>query len=77
MLHLRLKEHYCFCHGSKTPSLGPIRLTSDVNRPCQGHVSFSNSTKEGAVVNQPSDAIVHHNFSQVLVVQDVGVYERT
>lgn len=50
-------------------------LTGDVNRACQGHVSLSNSTEEGAVVNQPSDAVVHHNFPQVLVVQDVWVDE--
>lgn len=46
-------------------------LTSDVNRARQGHVSLADSTEEGAVVNQPSDAVVHHNFPQVLVIQDV------
>lgn len=51
-------------------------LTSDVNGAGQGHVSFSNSTEEGAIVNQPSDAVVHHNLPQVLVVQDVRIYER-
>ena len=27
-------------------------------------------------MNQPRDAVVHHDLSQVLVVQDVGVNER-
>lgn len=51
-------------------------LTGDVNRACQSHVRFPDGAEEGAVVNQPSDAVVDHNFPQVLVVQDVGVYER-
>ncbi len=55
----KVSSHYCNL------------LTGDVNRACQGHVSLSNSTEESAVVNQPSDAVVHHNLPQVLVVQDV------
>ena len=49
--------------------------TGDVDRACQGHVSLSNGAEEGAVVNQPGDAVVHHDFPQVLVVQDVRVDE--
>lgn len=59
----------------ETPFISSLHVrrspTSDVNRACQGHISLSYSTEEGAVVNQPGDAVVHHNFPQVLVVQDV------
>lgn len=27
-------------------------------------------------MDQPGDAVIHHDLSEVLVVQDVGVYER-
>lgn len=47
------------------------RLTGDVDGACQGHVGLPHSTEEGAVVNQPRDAVVHHDLPQVLVVQDV------
>lgn len=51
------------------------RLTGDVNGACQSHVGLPDGTEEGAVVDQPSDAVVHHNFPEVLVVQDVRVDE--
>lgn len=51
-------------------------LTGDVNRARQRHVGLSDGAEEGAVVNQPGDAVVHHDLSQVLVVKDVCVYER-
>lgn len=48
---------------------------SDVHRTSEGNISLSNSTEEGTVVNQPGDAVVHNDFPQVLVVQDVRVDE--
>lgn len=45
-----------------------IGRTGDVNRARQRHVGFSNGAEEGAVVDQPSDAVIHHDLSQVLVV---------
>lgn len=56
-------------------ALVPKGLTGDVHGAGQGHVGLPHRAEEGAVVNQPCDAVVHHNFPQVLVVQDVGVDE--
>lgn len=50
-------------------------LTGDVHRTRQSHVGFPHRAEEGAVVDQPCDAVVHHDLPQVLVVQDVGVDE--
>lgn len=51
-------------------------LTGDVNRARQRYVGFSDGAEEGAVVDQPGDAVIHHDLAQVLVVEDVCVYER-
>ena len=51
-------------------------LTSDVDGPGQGHVGLPDGTEQGAVVNQPGDAVVHHDLAEILVVQDVRVDER-
>lgn len=64
------------CH-LQTQKEVAVGLTGDVNRACQRHVGFSDGTEEGAVVEQPGDAIIHHDLSQVLVVQDVCIYERS
>lgn len=50
-------------------------LTGDVDGAREGDVSLSNGAEQGAVVNQPGDAVVHHDLPQVLVVQDVRVDE--
>lgn len=65
-----------YCEISVVEVNGDPSLTSNVNGACQSHVSLSYSTEKSAVVNQPSDAVVYHNFPEVLVVQDVGVNER-
>lgn len=52
--------------GQQAVEISP--LTGDVDGARQGHVSLPNSTEKGAVVNQPSDTVVHHDFTEVLVV---------
>lgn len=53
------------------------KLTCDVDFPRQSHVRFAHSAQEGAVVDQPRDAVIDDHFSEMLVVQHVGVYEGT
>lgn len=63
---------------ARAASAGPDSgLTGDVDRARQGHVGFSDGAEEGAVVHQPGDAIIHHDLPEVLVVQDVCIYERS
>lgn len=50
-------------------------LTSDVDVASQRYVGLSHRAKQGAVMDQPRDAVVHHNLTQVLIVQDVRVDE--
>lgn len=51
--------------------------TSYVDSPCQGHISFPNSTEKSTVMHQPSDSVVDNNLSQVLIVQNVRVDKGT
>ena len=50
-------------------------FTGDVDGPGQGYVGLPDGAEQGAVVNQPGDAVVHHDLTEVLVVQDVRVDE--
>lgn len=53
-----------------------FKQTCDVDLSCQSHISLAHSTKQSAVVDQPSDAIVYNKFSEVFVVQNISVYKR-
>lgn len=57
-------------------SFAGARLTGDVDGSGEGHVGLADGAEQGAVVDQPSDAVVHHDLPQVLVVQNVRVDER-
>lgn len=52
-----------------------FKQTCDVDLSCQSHISLTHSTKQSAVVDQPSDAIVYNKFSEVFVVQNISVYK--
>ena len=45
--------------------------TSDVDVPGQCDVALPHSRQDSGVVHQPADVVVHHNLTQVLMVQDV------
>lgn len=53
-----------------------FKQTCDIDLSCQSHISLTHSTKQSAVVDQPSDAIVYNKFSEVFVVQNISVYKR-
>lgn len=49
------------------------RLTSDIYGSGQRYVCFSNRTEQSTVMEQPGDAVVYHNLSEILVIQNVGI----
>lgn len=47
--------------------------TCDVDLACQSHISLAHSTKQSAVVDQPSDTIIYNQLSEKSVVQHISV----
>lgn len=51
--------------------------TSNVDRSGQRDVGFPDGTEQRAVVKEPRNPVVHNNLTEVFVVQDVRVDERS
>lgn len=50
-----------------------IKPTCDVDLASQSHICLTHSTKQSAVVYQPSDSIIDYQFTEKFVVQHVSV----
>ena len=60
-----------------TQPITNLSLAFDVDPDGEGDVVLSDGGEEGAEVDEPVDAVRHHDLLQVLEVQDVRKDERT
>ena len=66
------------CNGFLKPIAQDIHpITFDVDPDGEGDVVLSDGGEEGAEVDEPVDAVRHHDLLQVLEVEDVREDERT
>jgi hypothetical protein len=47
----------------------------DIHGSAQGHIGLSHGTEQSTVMQHPGDSVVHHDLSEMLVVQDIGINE--